>query len=408
MDFNYKLGIVGSSGAGKTSLIMACYMAFENLLKGSVDIKPNSTATKNMLQRAEEGFKSCIVHKESTWTPPKLKTTTDVENLEFSLSFEALNQNHNINLTVMDYPGHMLGNAEFSKEVTPFLYECNALFLPIPADILMQWYNYKDDASDDAQNRKTLSRLTLNDENACRVVDNWMTEKASNKQPAQLFFVPVRCEKYFTDNTPAASSANNGILGVLYNSVIKPVADLIAPTSENVLLKAVDDVYYQQLHYTSGMAECVSVITTCVDTYGIVEECQMDVEDNALVPQFKHREGMGRIIKIKNAYELLASMFIFQLEKELRDLKETIVDTNDKLEKSKIKFQELKNNRTFWESMWGNTPQMNDVQNEINKLTNQANQYSSNQTIINTLVDMLHKPFVFSKQRTKIYNPEKD
>lgn len=413
MDLNYKIGIVGSSGAGKTTLIMACYMAFRDRMKG-IDIKPKDTKTEGMLQRAEDGFKSCIAHKNTTWTPPKFKNTPDVETYEFLITFTACNQTHNINLTIMDYPGQMLGNAEFSKEITPFLLECNAVFLPIPADVLMQWQINKNNSSEEARNRCTIAREMLNDESACRAVDNWMASKARNKQPAQLFFVPVRCEKYFTDND--AKPTDNSILSSLY-SFGKRTLGMLMPASENELLKAVDEVYYQQLNYSSGMAECVSVVTTCVDTYGIVEECQMDVRDGLLPdgskglilePQFKRREGMGRIIKIKNAFELLASTFLFQMEKDQQNRFEKIERLKSDIEKTKARYQELKKNRTMWESIWGDTPQMKTAQTQINNLSDSLSKTSAHLSIIKTFINQLNRYYEFNTQRTKIYNPETD
>ena len=410
MDFNYKIGIVGASGSGKTSLIMACYMAFRDRLK-EIDIKPKDTTTERLLQDAEHSFKTCVPHKDTTWTPPEFENTSDTHTYNFLITFTACNQTNNINLTILDYPGQMLGNADFGREITPFLLECNALFLPIPTDILMQIQINNDNGAEEAQKRCMIAREMLNYKAACKATHNWMASKARNKQPAQLFFVPVRCEKYFSDNTATDSKDNNflnSVYNTVYNSVIKPAVDLFISDSEHEILKAVDELYYQQIDYSSGMAECVSVYTFCVDTYGIVEECKMDIRNDKLVPEFKRRAGMGRKIKIKNAFELLASIFLFQMERDQLNINEDLEKLNYNLGKANIRFQELSKNRSFWQYMWGNTPEMTTTQNEISNLTDKINKNNTHLSIIKTFVNCLKNHYETNNQRTKKYDPEKD
>ncbi len=343
ISIQFKIGMVAPSGSGKTSLVSAiCSEVQERLISESLDFWAVGTATQKAMQKATEAFNEAIIKPSKSFQPPAIAATSQVNEYQFAVS---LPDGQDIGFSILDYPGGMLGRSDFGNLITPFIIESVALLVPVSSEILMYWSqtNGKNDAKLSQFN--TASNMLLDCDNVILAIKNWLAYKRKLGIPAQLFFVPVKCEKYFNDN------------GGKIDSHLK-------------LQKAIFERYVEPLEMTAEDKKLIQTNIFYVDTYGVLElkEISAIIQNGepVLNPIFQHRKYLGKKRRTKNAYELLMSILKFQVDNRFKeqqiktsDLSKDNLETEkeverlkDRLKIARNKARERKNSYGFWASLW--------------------------------------------------------
>lgn len=316
--FSFKIGMIAPTGAGKTSLLTAiCEEVQERLLNYpfGLEFNPKGTKTKEAMDRARAEFNTHVNRTDDLFSVFQLKQTSDCLEYEYAVSIppsETGDEALEIDFSILDYPGRMLvKESEFDEKVEPHVSESVALLVPVSADILIFWNETKD--LNDTHNKQlnNAANKMLEVDSIHQRIKEWLAKKVSNKQKAQLFFVPVKCEKYFKDNG-GVFDASDELHKVVYDRFIKPL-ELNEEERNTVQINIFD-----------------------VDTYGVVElrniaDKKDDNGELTLVPTFRRRTNLEKKLRPLNAYELLMSILKFQMEVKLHDEKEKSVSNEEQL-----------------------------------------------------------------------------
>ena len=346
----FKIGMVAPSGSGKTSLISSVCSEVQDRLASepSLEFWPEGTATQRAMQRANAEFNTAINNPNNLFQVPKLQPTSSISEYQFAVTLPTTKQT--IGFSVLDYPGHLLGTSEFSSKVTPHLLESAALFVPISADILMYWGQTNGLTGTYNTQCNAAANMLLDCDNVILAIKNWIAEKRKVEASAQLFFVPIKCEKYFDDNGGRVDSHQK-----LYEAILER--------------------YIKPLEMTKNEEQLIQTNIFFVDTYGVVELRNIEAvmakdKDNyeqlTLVPTFMRRMDQGKKRRTKNAYELLMSILKFQVENRFKEQQIETSDLSSENEKTKIEIEKRKKRRDvainnvekrknsygFWASLW--------------------------------------------------------
>lgn len=192
----FRIGLLGPSRVGKTSLVTALLAEAQNLLAGSgVAMRPADRATEDKVVRNRQDLEGDILAGE--FSSVGLKGNT--EPFTFRLNLDPGVPGAEINIELLDFPGGWLeaGNRPAQSEADwercrDFITHSTILLIPVDAAVLME--------ASEARHRKLMSRLltTVAVESVAR---DWAIERSRRPdEPALLAFCPVKCESYFTDN----------------------------------------------------------------------------------------------------------------------------------------------------------------------------------------------------------------
>lgn len=326
---NFKIGMVAPTGAGKTSLLTAiCEEVQERLVdnkQGRLNFDPIDGLTKEVMDRSRAAFDTHINNPDNLFTVVQLPPTSDPQEFNYKVTIppsESGDETLAIEFSIKDYPGRMLsekGEREFEEEIAPHLQESVALLVPVSADILMYWLDTKASIDTESKQLHSAANEMLCIDKVQQVIKKWLDIKIKKQEKAQLFFVPVKCEKYFNDN------------GGLYDK-------------SEVLYNVVNEQYINPLELNEEERKLVQINVFFVDTYGVVELRNVGnkMEDGKLklVPIFKRRDKLDKRLKPKNAYELLMSILKYQMENKLID--EIIAKEENDKKKSSSKEEETR------------------------------------------------------------------
>jgi len=313
MSLDFKIGMVAPSRAGKTTLMTAVFHEMQKKLSGNarnIQYWADGKATQNAISRALAEFSTCTA-ADDIFEVPQIKSTEDTSNYRFAITVPTEAGTQRINIDIMDYPGGLLGTADFADKVERHLVASSALLVPIPSDVLMEWKRtYK---ANSAQSKKIniIAATMLEVDNVTTVVADWLKRKAAAQEPASLIFVPIRCEAYFSDNGGARDESA-------------------------VLHQAVKELYLSRLELTKEIRDLIQVEIQAVDTYGIVELRDITLANSGdgsevLVSTFRKRLNQGGVIKSRGAFEVLSSIIDFRLGAYARKLNIQKDDLKQKL-----------------------------------------------------------------------------
>ena len=189
----FKIGIVGPSRVGKTSLVTSILEDAEKLLTGTpISMKPRGPITKKRIAAHSNELAGHIAAGE--FVPEGLKGT--VESFKFELLIDPGVPKVNIHVDILDYPGGWLGSVPIGREGE--WEECQAwinaspiLLLPTDATLLMQ-------AIEKDHKRQVPTLLAMHETED--VVRTWAKERKEHKELGYLLICPVKCETYFPNS----------------------------------------------------------------------------------------------------------------------------------------------------------------------------------------------------------------
>jgi hypothetical protein len=191
---SFKVGILGPSRVGKTSLITAILSDSQKLLAGtSLAMKYEDTSPTGIrINRYKKDLRGDINAGE--FEPGKLGGSQ--EPFTFELEVDAGLEHSKLHLSILDYPGGWLdpenrppGRDTDWKNCQTWIENSTVLIIPIDATVLMEAYEPK-------HKRAVPSILGVDD--VVTVARSWA--KKQRDKPIVLMMCPVKCESYFNDN----------------------------------------------------------------------------------------------------------------------------------------------------------------------------------------------------------------
>jgi hypothetical protein len=219
----FKIGLLGPSRVGKTSLVTALLAESSNLLKGSgVAMHTVGRETEEKVVRNRHELEGDILAGE--FSPASMHST--IEPFTFRLKLDPGVPEAEINIELLDFPGGWLDagsrpnyHANDWDACRGFINQSTILLIPVDAALLME--------ASRAPHRRAWTKL-LTTAAVEHVARDWAIERNRRREePALLAFCPVKCESYFNDNGGLAnkSAELSGRFHTVYSSVIRAVRD---------------------------------------------------------------------------------------------------------------------------------------------------------------------------------------
>lgn len=305
------IGMIGASGAGKTSLMTAMFedmrrhLAGNRDTHGTVEIQHADAQTKKAVAEAQRRFADCIrVGTFVAW-----ERSARCEEFGFRVRFTKDGLERIFDFRIMDYPGGLLSNAEaFEKHCLPHIRKSSTIFVPLDAVALIEWSNAQKSKPELAA--AILSKLAI--DKCVSIVETWATTGSRRSGERWLYFVPVKTESFYADNLNCKTSREAEIekaVRVLLADRLRPIC------SENGISMAMHPV----------------------DTYGcvVLDKAVWNPETTTLDETFNI--AGGKTLLPKGAVDLFSTVLVRQVEsladgaRKASEASETIIENRSAL-----------------------------------------------------------------------------
>lgn len=248
--FFYKIGIIGPSRVGKTSIVAALLdEAKAALAQTQVSIVPFEN--EDGVSPTKERIINTITDIESgldflTFEPTGSGTA---DPFIFDLVMKIASKNHDnkaaeLRLAILDYPGGWLKEPPKGemgqktwKKCQEWILDSSVIIVPIDAALMVEANN---------KERAKAARELLQVYEVEKLVRNWAKGRLAKGASALLLFVPVKCETYFNDDGDKNQSQ------ALYEKFDKFYADVIEAVKQEMSEKEVEE---QEMGSSSGLRD---------------------------------------------------------------------------------------------------------------------------------------------------------
>ena len=257
-NFNFKIGIIGPTRVGKTSLIASILQNSQKLLEGTpIKISPNGKATELRIAQHQKELDGSL--RAGEFHPGAVQGTEEM--FTFQLHLDPGVEGAGIDVNILDYPGGWLDSERRPPErendwedCKNWLEQSTVLLVPIESAIIME--------AELSKYKKAVPHILTTFEVA-QVVRAWAKGRASKPdEPALLMLCPVKCESYFADNGGLRDKSND-------------------------LLLKVRDVYHEVIEAAKGEfknAGPVKILYVPIDTIGCVEIIEANWKQDVNAP----------------------------------------------------------------------------------------------------------------------------
>ena len=232
----YKIGLIGPSRVGKTSIIAALLDEAQVALAGTpVSIKPfvdsdGNSPTKDRIRNTILDIKAGLDF--SSFQPTGMGTA-DPFIFDLVMTIAGGNEEKNqaqLRFTILDYPGGWLekppqgdiGQQTWGK-CKKCIEESSVIIVPIDANLIMEVNN---------QETRKASLELLEVEEVKDLVRDWAKGRITMGESGLLLLVPVKCETYFNDN-----GGDNDKSEELYKSICNFYSDVIKAVEQEMSVK---------------------------------------------------------------------------------------------------------------------------------------------------------------------------
>ena len=330
--FIYKIGIVGPTRVGKTSLIASILRDTQTLLASTgVSVRPRGTTTApdekttaSKLSKHQRELEGSIIARE--FNPGALKGNE--ETFTFELEMHAGDAHLGIRFSFLDYPGGWLDDMTRPPEREKDWAECEqwikespVMLIPIDAGVLMQ--------AEETRHKRAIPFILTTD-TVANVAREWaIARKERNGEPALLMLCPLKCESYFNDNGGQKNEAD-----LLYDKVVS--------------------VYHNLFTAVRGEADHIKIIYCPVDTIGCVEVIRANWKTDKEVPGDFEFTADYRVrhpyqISVKGADTVVISLCKLLVdEKQKAEKKIAETDANE----AKILIDIANKDEGFFKNLW--------------------------------------------------------
>ena len=193
-DIKYKIGIIGPTRVGKTSMITAMLEQGQTLLAGTNVSLQAIGNTKTRINRYLNQLNGSLMADE--FTPGEIIGTRDAFTIELSMSVG----NSKLTWAMLDYPGTWMNEESRPSDKEKEWNNCQTwindsivLLVPIDAAVVME-------SSINIKKEIQAAHNTLQISQAVAVAREWAKGRIHKGEPGSLILVPVKCETYFSDN----------------------------------------------------------------------------------------------------------------------------------------------------------------------------------------------------------------
>ena len=187
---DYKIGIIGPTRVGKTSIITALLEQGQELLAGdAVSIEGVGITEKRINQYLDE-LRGSLMADE--FNPGGLRGN----NRKYEFKVQISVGNSKLTWAILDYPGDWLDKGKCPSEkdweyCQAWIKESIVLLVPIDAAVVMESTTTKE---------RQEANKTLQIAQAEQIARKWAKGRIEKNEPGLLILVPVKCETYFSDN----------------------------------------------------------------------------------------------------------------------------------------------------------------------------------------------------------------
>lgn len=226
-DIKYKIGIIGPTRVGKTSMITAMLEEGQTLLAGTnVSLQPVGETKARINSYLDELQGSLIAGGE--FNPGAMSGTEEPSKITLEMSVN----NSKLTWAILDYPGRWIDEKYRPKDKNEEWENCKkwiresiVLLVPIDASVAME--------SSTLEELKA-ANTTLQIAAAGAVARQWVKGRIEKNEPGLLILVPVKCETYFSDNGGRKDKSTSlfNCIKKLYQPLLKAVREEIE-RSEN-------------------------------------------------------------------------------------------------------------------------------------------------------------------------------
>jgi hypothetical protein len=265
----FRIGLVGPSGVGKTSLITALLAESMKLLTGTgVAMHPVGTATEERIARNQRSLDANLLSEEFEAMPLGFMHGS-AEPFIFTLGLNPGSSDDGISIEVLDFPGLWLSpesrparrETEWAR-CLEFIAASTILLIPVDATVLMEAVTEEERGAAEG----LLAIAAVAD-----VARDWAIRRQERApEPALAVFCPVKCESYFNDN--GGLDDRSGALQARFDTAYKDVINAIRVEAPGA-----------------------SVLYTPVDTIGCVELADVKWIKGQAVASYRVREPGPRI-----------------------------------------------------------------------------------------------------------------
>ena len=273
----FRIGVVGPSRVGKTSLIAAILRDSQTLLSGTpVEVQSQNQKTETRLSAYRNRLAGSL--KAGQFMPDAMLPTQ--EPFVFVLNMFAGDRVNGLKMAILDYPGGWLDpqhrpdlRQDDWHECRDFISQSTVLMVPIDAAVVME-------AAEPREVAAIPSILTTGDVEQVAVSWAKTREERKDHEPGLLVLAPLKCESYFADNGGLRDDS-----GALQAAVRETYSDLIASVRRE--------------------APSVRILYSPVDTIGCVELVSADWHpmgsDHNLEFTAKYRVRPPRLLTVMGA-----------------------------------------------------------------------------------------------------------
>jgi hypothetical protein len=235
-EFSYKIGIIGPSRVGKTSLITALLRDGQRLLEGTpIELKAQGTPTQQKIARQQRELQGELLAGE--FNPGSLSGTDNP--FTFELMLDPGVKGAGIRLQLLDYPGAWLDPGQRHPQnhaawfdCEQFIVQSGVLLVPIDASVLME--------AIEGRHKRALPSILLTDQ-VEEVARSWSKARVHSGEPGLMLVCPVKCESYFADNGGRVD--DNARLLQVVRAVYEGVFDVVRGESRKDDAPRIDLVY---------------------------------------------------------------------------------------------------------------------------------------------------------------------
>ncbi|MEL7035125.1 MAG: hypothetical protein AAFO04_05835 [Cyanobacteria bacterium J06592_8] len=201
--FFYKIGLIGPSRVGKTSIVAALLEEAKAAL-AQTGVSINAYEDEDGISATKERIKNTILDIESgldfgEFQPTGMGTADPfIFDLVMTIADQKKEKNKaQLRFAILDYPGGW-----FSNQVSPgrqsdwencqkWIQDSSVIIIPIDANLIME----ANSSQKSKASREWLEVLEVEE-----LLRDWARGRYKKQESGLLLFVPVKCETYFDDN----------------------------------------------------------------------------------------------------------------------------------------------------------------------------------------------------------------